>query len=1550
MQEVQVEGYRLSPQQRRLWLLNPRDEWHSYVAECIISIRGPAEPALLRRSLEEVAVRNEILRTAFRRAPGINVPLQILDDGLRPSVEYLDLSASTPAERKARVSEALKHSRRVPFNVANGPIGRFTLASFTAESHVVVLSQPALYADVRSLTNLAREIGRAYAALCSNEPIPDGQLQYIDLAAWQNELIESDETASGRDYWRRRTKGLPLDLRLPFESGFDTANEFVPESVRIEIEPELFRQLRHCAEDNCLSVESMLLGCWQVWVSRVTGTEHFVVSLLSDGRKAPGLAEALGPLSRCIPLECLVEEGACLRDLFQGVSESVREAEDWADYFSWDLFETDIASSEKAAFFPVCCEFFEMPGTYLAGNAEFSVVHMRACPDRFKLKLSCRVSSDGITADLVYDSAVLPPRAVDAAAKQFKALLVGLPQDLAARSDQLEMLGPEERKRLLIELNDTASSTADLRPTAVLIQDQAHLKPHGIAAETKTEVLSFEELNRTANQLAWYLRRQGITPGDIVALYMERSLDLLVSLLAVLKAGAAYLPIDPAWPQERVGFLIKEAGPKLVLTQTSFRPTVLFTGIRAFCPATEQQSFEHESGDAPAEATAPNSTAYVIYTSGSSGMPKGVMVTNEGLSNYITWCLSSYRIGDGSGAPVHSPISFDLTVTSLLAPLAGGRTVKLLPEADGVECLARALTAGDRYSLVKLTPAHLRLLSQVLPPSQIRNCTNVLVIGGEALFADDLLFWRRNAPDTRLVNEYGPTETVVGCCTFELPTDWSEQGGIPIGRPIASTRLYILNAAFSLQPSGTVGELYIGGCGVAAGYIKRPELTAERFIPDPYNSEPGARMYRSGDLVRLRPDGLIEYLGRNDHQVQVRGFRVELGEIEAVLLTHPAVRAAAVIVDASANTTRLEAFVELNGSRPVEPEQVIEFVRQKLPGYMAPTTVLALDQLPLNSNGKVDRRRLLSLGREALKKRPYTAPRTPAEALLAETWAQVLRLERVGIHDNFFDLGGDSILVIQAVARANRAGFSYEPHHILAHQTIGELAGAVCSNAGRGRTADQACGETPLTPIQEWFFEQDETDLNHYNQAVMLRAREPINPAALCDAVDLVVERHDALRSRFFKVAGGWNLVIAEREENRIFNVADLSSVSLQRLPDVIESIGTSVQTSLDIEEGPLVRVLLLHFGSAETTAVSGSNIEDDTHRRARILIVAHHLVIDAVSWGILFRDLEDGYLQLKKQGYALLGHRTSSYRGWAVRLKELAAEEWTTDQLHYWNMELGKQRAKLIADYPGKNLEGGSQIALTGLNEEQTEILTKTATTEYGADVRELLVVALVRGAEELFSQEQAFISIDIEGHGREAIGSDLNLARTVGWFTCIFPLLVELNRDEALHGLVQRVKRQIRSVPGGGLGYGLLRYLCTRDGRTAQLSGIHDSELIFNYLGFVGRELGSQFDGAEEQVGRWRSSERRRRYLVEVNAEIRSGKLEIEWVYGDCLSTSRVEAAAHRTVETLRLLIAQVRRTEPAGHIRLGPASSMLRQRDIQRIISSINRTEGPNQDRER
>jgi amino acid adenylation domain-containing protein len=550
--------------------------------------------------------------------------------------------------------------------------------------------------------------------------------------------------------------------------------------------------------------------------------------------------------------------------------------------------------------------------------------------------------------------------------------------------------------------------------TQALFESQVERTPDAVAVAGVDGTLSYRVLNDSANQLAGALIELGVGPEVLVGVCMRRSPELLIALLGVLKAGGAYLPLDPEYPVARLSFMLEDAGAPVLLTHAPLLDSLPGHEAKVIC-VDRQQLAQAGPCDNPPQRTEPDSLAYLMYTSGSTGQPKGILVPQRGLVNYLTWCLAAYPVSTGSGAPVHSSIAFDLTVTSLFVPLLAGRTVYLLPHGNAIDLLREAFRARADFSFVKLTPAHLEVLGQVLEPHEAAGRTAAFIIGGENLTDRHVAFWQEFAPGTLLVNEYGPTETVVGCCVAFLPRGRSPAGSVPIGRPIAQTQLYVLDAAGRQVPPGAAGELYVGGAGVARGYHNRPDLTAERFVPDPFGSEPGARLYRTGDLVRARPDGALEFLERVDGQVKVRGFRVETAEVEENLEKHPAVQRAVVVArEDDPGEVRLVGYVVPRpGARPVAAD-LRAFLRERLPSFMVPSDLVSLDTLPLTPNGKVDRRALPAPDRlRAAHGGQPVAFDDAAAARMAGLWEEVLGTRPITADDNFFDLGGDSLQAVR---------------------------------------------------------------------------------------------------------------------------------------------------------------------------------------------------------------------------------------------------------------------------------------------------------------------------------------------------------------------------------------------------------------------------------------------------------------------------------------------------------------------------------------------------------
>ncbi|HVG18996.1 MAG TPA: condensation domain-containing protein, partial [Blastocatellia bacterium] len=818
--------------------------------------------------------------------------------------------------------------------------------------------------------------------------------------------------------------------------------------------------------------------------------------------------------------------------------------------------------------------------------------------------------------------------------------------------------------------------------------------------------------------------------------------------------------------------------------------------------------------------------------------------------------------------------------------------------------------------------------------------------GGEAMSVNlkERFFTRLSAT---LVNFYGPTESTVDT-TYWVCEPNDSHDTVPIGRPIDNIEVYLLDARLEPAPVGIAGDLYIGGEGLARGYLNRPDLTAESFIPHPFSDRPGARLYRSGDVARWLPDGNIGFIGRSDEQVKIRGLRIELGEIEKVLAQHAGVRNAVVTVrtDAKGNK-RMAAYVCADPDDSLTAGGLREFVRERLPDYMTPTWFVMMKALPLMPNGKVDKSALPQPEQGTSDpEQAYVAPRNQVEETLARIWAELLGAERVGIHDNFFHLGGDSILSIQIVARANDAGIRLSPRLLFQHQTIAALAAS--AGAAPAVEADQGLvvGELPLTPIQCWFFEQAFADPHHWNQAVMLESNHDLDSSVMKRVVERILEQHDALRLRFRRDSSAWRQVnslgdlSARLQDDRDssawrqvnagldgeppFTCVDLSLTPEAGRRAIIETEAAELQSSLDLSEGPLVRVCLFDCGATE---------------KSRLLIIIHHLVVDGVSWRILLEDMQAAYRQLSHGGAVGLGPKTASFKQWAARLKEYARSQEARRELSYWLGELTGSFARLPVDYPGgENSESSARSVSASLDEEETRALLHEVPAAYRTQINDALLAALAATLEKWVAG--ACVLIEMEGHGREEVIEGVDLSRTVGWFTSGYPVALRLEERGGVGGRLKAVKEQLRAIPHRGIGYGLLRYL-GEDEDACQLRAVTKPEISFNYLGQLDQSFdeGSGFKLAKESVGRTQSGRAMRSHLIEAEASITGGRLQVVWGYSENLHRDgTVEKLARDYIAALRALIAHCRSGDARGFTPSDFAEAKLSQADLDKFISGI------------
>jgi len=1518
------EGFRLSYQQRRILghaqAANPSERSAARLSsQCVLRIEGQLDVARLQHALQQIVDRHDILRTTFHFPAGHSLPVQAVSPDGRAEWHELDLLACDADEQRAQFEARRKQDFREPFQLAEGSLLRATLVALTASEYVLVFTLPALCADSASLSNIAKEIHSLYndVECVENSGAP---VQYIQFAEWQQSVQHGEDAELGKAHWSQHRDLSPLSLplqRIPPSSG-TFASRMVTISSRIG-----------AALGRIDRVDAFLLGCWLTPLWRVSGQSPIRIGVTCHGRSFEELQGVVGPVARVVPVSCALHDQLHFRDLAGSIAEKFDEAEEWQEYYE--------RSSSEGPCESVCFEWTDWPVEAEVSSTRFSLVSLQSQIDHCHIGLAITRSGEAFFASLHYDPQVLMPDYIDCLASQFSTLVCFAIDNPDAMVEQLPLMSEEERRFVVEECNNTRSDYARDASLHQLFAEQAVRTPHRVAVTFGDANLTYAELDKRANQLAHCLREFHVAPEVRVGIFMHRSLEMMVGLLGILKAGGAYVPLDPVYPPERLAFMLADSQVSVVLTDGRLRQLVpIIEGLQILCLddafeqiACIQPSYEPRSG------VCPNNIAYALYTSGSTGKPKGVLVSHRGLINYLSWCCKAYEVENGAGSALHSSIGFDATITALFPPLLVGRSVELVHEADGVDGLYEALQRSDGFSLIKITPAHLSLLNEAIVDAKVAARARLLVIGGDALSSGRLTSWRRLAPETRFINEYGPTETVVGCCTHEAREADFAGESVPIGRPIANTRLYVLDSRFSLRPIGVPGELYIGGDGVSRGYLNRPALTAERFLPDPFSGKAGARLYRTGDLTIRFPDGILSFLGRLDYQVKIRSYRIELGEIETQIEQHAmVVRCVVTAHTESSGEKSLVAYIEAVTTKPPTVEELRAFLLTRLPEYMIPTHFVMLDVLPLTAHGKVDRNRLpdpMSVRISAAE--PFVAPQTAAEQILADIWCKILRLDRISIHDDFFRSGGDSILSILVVARAAKAGLRFTTRDLFQHSTIAELASLASSKAPAA--ASWATGSTvPLTPIQHWFFDQCLANPHHFNQAVMLEVKPSLSINLLRLAIDRLVDHHDALRLRFTPEVAGeptrWNQAYATAEGTAEVCEVDLTEKPSAEQQATIMARTEEAQAGLDITHGPMLRAVLFRCTG------DGPN---------RLLLVIHHLVVDGVSWRILLDDLATACRQLADNERVQFPANNASFHDCAIRMKNYAASGALAGESKYW-LILPTTMATLPIDYSfsdDDNIVASSARVHIELDCDQTSALLREVPATYRTRIDDVLLTAIVHACAHWTGSRS--LCIDLESHGRpdgqseEGSFDELDLSRTVGWFTSIFPACLTLEGDslgEALKG----IKEQLRQVPNRGIGYGAIRYLSPDAALRGELAKLPKPPISFNYLGILDDLVSEPILGvAVENVGDDEARTNRRLYLLDLLAQVKDGRLQVEIIYSNAVHRrATIEKFALDILEKLQQLIAHCLSPNTGGFTPSDFPEAGLNQQELDRLVADL------------
>jgi amino acid adenylation domain-containing protein len=1059
MQNATIQGFQISPQQKRLWGLQQLDSIQAYQVKSYLSIEGFLNVEILKASLQKIVNRHEILRTHFRCLPGMTIPLQVISDSSTIKWHSIDLSSSNIQEQKNQLEALFKKISNEDCDFERDSLLHLSLITLSEQKHFLLINLPALCADAATLQHLAKEISCTYTACCLGTELDDEPMQYADISEWQNELLEGEDTEAGRNYWQKQDFSALLNIELPLERLVSDPANFQPRFITKTINPDRVAEITAFVSKNG-TVSSFLLTCWTILLWRLTKQSDLVIGTAFDGRKYEELESALGLFAKYLPIKSHLEAKLSFGELLQKVHQAQQEVYQWQEYFSWDF-----NASADSSFFPLCFEFNQAADKYSAAGVTFSIERLYTCIDRFKIKLAGVERDDSLSIEFHYDANLFDEADVQRLAGHFITLvdsILGTP-DVAI--SELGILSKVELQQLFIEFNNTKIDFPRLQGIHQRFEQQVEKTPEAIALVYEDEHLTYQQLNQRANQLAHSLRKLGVAPEVLVGLYLERSLEMVVGLLGVLKAGGAYVPLDPTLPPDRLAFILQDTQAKVLLTQkqlvtnlpdltatvlcldseselqqesdrnldtqyisvsdihpSKIPPTPLFKG--GYVAPTPFLRGSPQAGGSGAGGERAENLAYVIYTSGSTGTPKGVAIEHRQILNYLNGILERLDLPDGASFAMVSTFAADLGNTVLFSSLCTGGCLHIISpdRAADAEALSQYFQQHP-VDCLKIVPSHLSALLSSSQPEIILPRQR-LILGGEVSNWGLIEKIQNLAPSCRILNHYGPTETTVGVLTYQV------EGGnvanvsktVPLGHPLANTQIYILDSHLQPVPIGVSGEIYIGGDSLARGYLNQPELTSEKFIPNPFlknskvissplnepafplnptppqpaapaplptcgeglgvgfygelsgfdirsqeSEENSVFLYKTGDLARYLPDGNIEFLGRIDHQVKIRGFRIELGEIETVLKQHPAVEQAVVVVREDVPDDKLlVAYLVLSHQQASREEStqsnlisdLRSFVKAKLSEYMMPSAFVILKTLPLTPNGKVNREKL----------------------------------------------------------------------------------------------------------------------------------------------------------------------------------------------------------------------------------------------------------------------------------------------------------------------------------------------------------------------------------------------------------------------------------------------------------------------------------------------------------------------------------------------------------------------------------------------------------------
>ncbi|MES5397628.1 surfactin non-ribosomal peptide synthetase SrfAA [Bacillus amyloliquefaciens] len=1428
------ETYPVSSPQKRMFVLQQLEGAEtSYNMPSVLRLKGKLDAEKLKSVMKQLTERHEAFRTTFDIKDGETVQRIWAEADI--DMEYHEASEED--------AEQIIQSFIRPFRLDQLPLVRTGLVKLAEHDHLLLFDMHHIISDGASVGVLIDELSRLYGG----ETLEPLRIHYKDYAVWQQTFIESEQYRKQEEHWLRELDGeLPV-LTLPADYSRPAVQTFEGDKLVFSLTEEQTSALRSLAKQTDSTMYMVLLASYSAFLSKLSGQHDIIVGSPVAGRSHADLANVIGVFVNTLALRTYPEADKTFADYLEEVKQTALRAFDAQDYPLEDLLQK-VEVQRDTSRNPLFDAVFSMQNA----NAEDLVmegIELKHHPfDRKTAKFDLTMTADdtdgGLTFVLEYNTALFKPETAETWKHYWLHLLEAAAENPAAKLSELSLVNETEKQALLNAWKGKTLSVPRDKTVHRLFEETAARHTDRPAVAYNGVKWTYGELNARANRIARILMDCGVTADERIGILTKPSLEMAAGVLGVLKAGAAFVPIDPDYPEERISYILQDSGAKLLLTQEALDvpdgytgETILLDGSRSILSLPLDENDEAN----PQTETTADHLAYMIYTSGTTGQPKGVMVEHHALVNLCFWHHDAFAMTADDKSAKYAGFGFDASIWEMFPTWTIGAELHVIDEAIRLDITRLNHYFQEHGVTITFLPTQLAEQFMELENSSLR----MLLVGGDKLK-------RAVKQPYTIVNNYGPTEnTVVATSGVINP----EEDSLSIGRAIANTRAYILGDGDQVQPEGIAGELCVAGRGLARGYLNREEETAKRFTADPF--VPGERMYRTGDLVKWNAQCGIEYIGRIDQQVKVRGYRIELSEIEVRLAQLAGVHDAAVTaVEDKAGNTALCAYV---APQQADIEALKAALKDTLPDYMVPAFWVEMDELPVTANGKIDKKALPEPDIEA-GSAAYKAPETEMETLLSDIWQEVLGLDQIGVSDNFFTLGGDSIKGIQMASRLNQYGYKLEMKDLFQHPTIEELVSYVERTEGKQADQGPVEGEADLTPIQRWFFEKNFTDKHHWNQSVMLHAKDGFDPAVTEKTLHVLTAHHDALRMIYREQKPYYRGLEDAPVE---LNVFELNGPAEDH-EDRIEREADRLQSSISLETGHLLKAGLFRA-------------EDGDH----LLLAIHHLVVDGVSWRILLEDFTSVYTQLKQGNEPALPPKTHSFAEFAERIKEYANTKAFLKEADYWK-EL--EEKEVCTQLPKDRQSSDQRMKYTrtvsfSLTAEQTEQLTTNVHEAYHTEMNDILLTALGLALKEWTGEDT--IGVHLEGHGREDILDGLNITRTVGWFTSMYPMILEMKHADDLSYQLKQMKEDIRHIPNKGVGYGILRYV-TAPEHKENLSFEIDPDISFNYLGqFNEMSDSGLFTRSDMPSGQSLSPDTEKPNALDIVGFIENGQMTMTFAY---------------------------------------------------------------------